>query len=74
MSVRSKVISWALIALLALLSVVLDHFRLLTSHFNWFLATQLVFVAAVVVAVSRLSRTPVDVNKKPEITGREEQR
>ncbi len=56
MSGRTSLAGWGLIASLAVLSLILDHFRMLTSHFNWFMAVQVTAVVAVVAVVIRLAR------------------
>ena len=70
---------WLLIAALCALSVVLDRTRMLTAHFNWFMAIQVSAVAAVVLIVIRMARHslaagPTDTSSKktPAETGGEQ--
>ncbi|MDA1091528.1 MAG: hypothetical protein O3A85_14615 [Proteobacteria bacterium] len=53
---RAHRIGWMLIATVTALSFVLDHFRMLTSHFNWFMVILLIVATALVGALARLRR------------------
>jgi len=73
---RNTALAWALIASLVLLSVLLDHFRMLTSYFNWFMVIQLTAVATVIAGVIFLVRQPEPgdaqaSSKAPAETGRD---
>ena len=49
-------VGWALIVGLCLLSLVLDRTRMLTGHFNWFMAIQLPAVTAGGLAVIQMAK------------------
>ena len=57
---RAHLIGWTLIGAVTALSFVLDYFRMLNWHFNWFMA--ILFIAAIVLvgAIVRLGRLAGD--------------
>ena len=55
---RAYLVGWMLVAAVTALSFVVDHFRMLTSHFNWFMAILMVVSVGLVGAIARLARTP----------------
>ena len=64
---RAHLVGWTLIATVTLLSFVLDYFRMLIWHFNWFMAILFIAAIVLVVAIVRLGRLAEDrgaVNKK----------
>jgi hypothetical protein len=68
---RAHRIGWVLIATVTALSFILDHFRMLTSHFNWFMAILLIVATVLVSALARLRRlteTQAGVDKQHAAT------
>lgn len=64
---RAHLVGWTLIATVTLLSFVLDYFRMLIWHFNWFMAVLFIAAIILVVAIVRLGSLAEDqgaVNKK----------
>ena len=51
---RAHLVGWTLIATVTVLSFVMDHFRMLIWHFNWFMAILLIVATVLVGAIVRL--------------------
>ena len=51
---RAQLIGWTLIGVVTALSFILDHFRILIWHFNWFMAILLIVATVLVGAIMRL--------------------
>lgn len=52
---RVQVAGWGLIAAVTAFSFVLDHYRMLLWHFNWFMAILMVLSIGLVGAIVRLA-------------------
>jgi hypothetical protein len=50
---RAHLVGWTLIATVTVLSFVMDHFRMLIWHFNWFMAILLIVSTVLVGAIVR---------------------
>ena len=53
---RAHLVGWILIATVTLLSFVLDYFRMLIWHFNWFMTILFVVATILVGAIAHLGR------------------
>jgi cytochrome c oxidase subunit IV len=57
---RAHLVGWMLVTAVTALSFVVDHFRMLTSHFNWFMAILMMVTVVLVGAIARLARMASD--------------
>ena len=53
---RAHLIGWTLIGAVTALSFVMDHFRMLIWHFNWFMTILFVVATILVGAIAHLGR------------------